>query len=133
MMSPQYIPVGPVCCWGSSLVEKVSGVVLEELEVMVGIELVVEAEWREECCIGASTLVEVHSTKFAAGNESETSEKEVEFGMEMDKTTKEVQTRKDEQGDPKKAYEQVGWGGNKLGMTLAFPADKVWVHEASFD
>lgn len=99
---------------------------------MVEVELVVEEKWREECCIGASTTVEVHSTEVAAGHESEMSKKEVEFGMEMDKTMEEVRTRKDEQGDPKKAYEQVGWGGNKLGMTLAFPADKVWVHEASF-
>ena len=74
----------------------------------------------------------MHSIEVAARHESETSEKEVECGMEMDKTTEEVRTRKDEQGDPKKAYEQIGWGGNKLGMTLAFPADKVWVKEASF-
>ena len=37
----------------------------------------------------------------------------------------EAQTRKDEQGDPKKACEQIGWGYNKLGMSLASPAGKV--------
>lgn len=75
---------------------------------MVGVELVVEEEWREECCIGASTSIEVHSTEVVAGHESETSEKEVEFGMEMDKTMEEAWTRKDGEGGPKKAYEQVG-------------------------
>ena len=50
----------------------------------------------------------------------------------MDKTTEEVQTRKDEQGDPKKVYEQIGWGYNKLGMSLSSPVGKVWAHAASF-
>ena len=52
--------------------------------------------------------------------------------MEMDNTTEEVRTRKDEQGGPKKVYERIGWGYNKLGMSLASPADKVWAHVASF-
>ena len=69
---------------------------------MVGIELVVEAKWREECCIRASTPVEVHSTEVVTGHESETSEMAVEFGMEMDKTMEEVRTRKDEQGTPRR-------------------------------
>ncbi len=43
----------------------------------------------------------------------------------MDKTTEEVRTRKDEQRDPEKVYEQIGWGYNKLGMSLASPAGKV--------
>jgi len=45
---------------------------LEEQEVMVVVEPVVEAEWQEESCIGASTLVEVHSTEAVAGHVSET-------------------------------------------------------------
>ncbi len=44
MLSPQYIPVGPVCYWGSSSIEQASGVVLEEQEVMVLVEQVVEAK-----------------------------------------------------------------------------------------
>ena len=52
--------------------------------------------------------------------------------MEMDKTTEEVRTRRDEKGGPKKVYERIGWGYNKLGMSLASPAGKVWVHVASF-
>lgn len=63
---------------------------------MVVVELVVEEKWREECCTGASTPVEVHSTKVVAGHEGETNKKELEYGMEMDKTTEEVWTRKDE-------------------------------------
>jgi len=105
---------------------------LKEKEVMVVAELVVEEEWREESCIGASTSVEVHSTKVVAGHVSETNEQWVEHGIEVDKTTEEVRTRKDEQGDPKKACEQIGWGYNKLGMSLASPAGKVRAHVASF-
>jgi len=105
---------------------------LEEQEVMVVVEPVVEEKWREECCIEASTLVEVHSTEVVAGHVSETNEEEVEYGMEVDKTTEEVRTRKDEQGGPKKVYKWIGWGYNKLGMSLASPAGKVWAHVASF-
>ena len=50
----------------------------------------------------------------------------------MDKTTEEVRTMKDEQGGPKKVYERIGWGYNKLGMSLASPAGKVWAHATSF-
>ena len=71
MMFPQYIPVGPVCCWGSSSVEQAFGAALEEQEVMVVVELVVEAKWREEYCTGASTPVEVHSTEAVAGHVSD--------------------------------------------------------------
>ena len=74
MMFPQYIPAGPVCCWGSGSVEQAFGVALEEQEVMVVVELVVEAKWREECCTRASTPVEVHSTEAVAGHVSETKE-----------------------------------------------------------
>ena len=92
---------------------------------MVVVELVVETEWWEESCIGASTPVEVHSTEVVAAHVSETSEQWVEYGIEMDKTTEEVRTKKDEQGDPKKVCEQIIWGHNKLGMSLASPAGKV--------
>ena len=63
---------------------------------MVVAEPVVEAEWREESCIGASTPVEVHSTKVVAEHENETNEQQVEYGIEMDKTKEGVWTRKDE-------------------------------------
>ena len=99
---------------------------------MVVVEPVVEAEWWEDICIGASTPVEVHSTKVVARHVSETNEQWVEYGIEMDNTIEEVRTRKDEQGGPKKVYERIGWGYNKLGMSLASPAGKVWAHVASF-
>jgi len=67
MMFPQCIPAGPVYCWGSSSVEQVFEVALEEQEVMVEVERVVDAKWQEECCIGASTPTEVHSTEAVAG------------------------------------------------------------------
>ena len=41
---------------------------------MVVVEPVVEAKWREEFCTGASTPVEVHSTKAVAGHVSEMEE-----------------------------------------------------------
>jgi len=47
---------------------------LEEQEVIVVAELVVEAKWQEEWCIGASTPIEVHSTEAVAGHRSETIE-----------------------------------------------------------
>lgn len=43
-----------------------------------------------------------------------------------------VQTRKDEQGDPKKVSEWIGWGCNKSRMSIASPIGKVGVHVASF-
>ena len=43
MLSPQYIPIGPVGCLGSGSVEQAFGVVLEEQEVMVVVEPMVEA------------------------------------------------------------------------------------------
>jgi len=96
MLHPQYIPVGPICCWGSGSVEQASRVVLQEQEVAVVVVPVVEAKWQEECCIGVSTSVEVHSTEVVVGHEGEIDEKELEYGMEMDKTTEEVWTKKDE-------------------------------------
>jgi hypothetical protein len=80
---PQYIPVGPVCCWGSISVEQASGVVLEEQEVMVVVETVVEAKWREECCIGASTPDEVHSIEVVAEHKSGTNEQLVGHNMDL--------------------------------------------------
>ena len=73
-MFPRYILAGLVGCWGSGSVEQAFGVVLEEQEVMVVVELVVEAKWMEECCTGASTPVEVHSTEAVARHVSETNE-----------------------------------------------------------
>ena len=67
MRFPQCIPAGPVYYWGSGLVEKAFEVALEEQEVMAEVELVVEARWQEECCIGASTPTEVHSIEAVAG------------------------------------------------------------------
>ena len=50
----------------------------------------------------------------------------------MDMTKEGVRTRKDEQGDPMKVCEWIGWDCNKPGMSLASPAGKVWAHTASF-
>ena len=99
---------------------------------MVVVEKVVEEKWQEKSCIRASTPAEVHSIEVVAQHESEMNEKQVHYGIEMDKTKEEVQTRKDEQGDPKKVYERIGWGCNKFWMSLASPAGKVWIHAASF-
>jgi len=132
MLSPQCILVGPVSCWGSGSIEQASGVALEEQEVMVVSEPVMEVEWQEESCIGASTLVEVHSTEVVVGHVSETNEQWFEYGIEVDKTTEEMWTRKDEQGGPKKVCEKIGWDNNKLGMSLSSPTDKVWAHAAFF-
>ena len=74
MLFPQYIPVGPVGFWGSGSVEQAFGVVLEEQEVMVVVELVVEAKWWEEYYTEASTPIEVHSTEAVAGHVSDMNE-----------------------------------------------------------
>ena len=71
MLSPQYIPAGPVGCWGLVLVEQAFGVVLEEQEVMVVVEQVVEEKWREESCTRASTPILVNSTEVVAEHENE--------------------------------------------------------------
>ena len=78
MRSPQYIPAEPVYCWGSGSVEQASEVALEEQEVKAEVELVVEAKWQEECCIGASTPTEEHSIEAATGYVSDMDEREVE-------------------------------------------------------
>ena len=41
-------------------------------------------------------------------------------------------TRKDEQGDLKKAWKWLDRDCNRSGMSLAFPAGKLWVPMASF-
>ena len=92
------------------------------------VERVVETKEQEHSCIGASTPDEVHSTEVVAECENETSEYGIEEGM----TKERVWTRKDEQGDPKKASKWLGWGCNMSGMSLACPTSKVWVHVASF-
>ena len=74
MLFPQYIPVGPVGCWGLGSVEQAFGVVLEEQEVLFVVEPVVEAKWWEECCTGASTPTEVHSTEVVAGHVNDMNE-----------------------------------------------------------
>ena len=50
---------------------------------MVVDEQVVEENKREECCIGASTPAEVHSTETVAENKSETSEQLVGHNMDL--------------------------------------------------
>ena len=74
----------------------------------------------------------MQSTEVVVEHESEMNEQQVKYGIEMDKTKEEVWTRKDEKGGPKKACEWFGWGCNKLGMFLASPNGKVWIHAASF-
>ena len=71
---------------------------------MVAVEHVVEENEREECCTGASTPDEVHSTEAVAEHKSEMNEQLEEHGIEMDTTKEGVWTRKDEQGDPRKAW-----------------------------
>ena len=75
MSFPQCIPAGPVYCLGWGSVEQAFEVALEEQEVMAEVELVVEARWQEECCIGASTPTEVNSIEVVAGHVSDMNEK----------------------------------------------------------
>lgn len=88
-------------------------------------------EW-EETCTRVSTLDEVHSTEVVAKHKSEMNEQLVGHNMEMDPTNEGVWKRKDEEGDPKKAWKWLDRGHNRFQMSLVFPASKVWVHVASF-
>ena len=88
---------------------------------MVVVEQVVEAKEQEKSCIKASTPNEVCSTEVVAKRENETSEQLVEYDIEEDTTKDRVWMRKDEQGDPKKAWKWLDWHFNKFGMSLAFP------------
>ena len=96
------------------------------------VEQVVEEKEREEICTGASTPDEVHSTEAVAEHDNEMNEQLVENGIEMDMTKEAVWTRKDEHGDPNKAWKWLYWGFDMSGMSLVFPACKVWVHVASY-
>ena len=60
-------------------------------------------EW-EESCTGASTPDEVHSTEVVAKHKSEMNEQLAEPSIQEDTTKEGVWTRKDEQGDPNKAW-----------------------------
>lgn len=104
MMVPHYIPARPVCYSGSCSVEQVFGVALVEQEAMVVVEKVVEAKGREKSSTGASTPDVVHSTEVVAEHNSEMNEQLVEHDIEMDMTKEGVLTRRDEKGDPKKAW-----------------------------
>jgi len=68
----------------------------------------------------------------AAEDENETNENQVEYSIGMDMIKEGVQTRKDEQGDPKKVCEWIGWGCNKFWISLASPVGKVRIHVAYF-
>ena len=131
-MVPHYILVEPAFYLGSGSVEQVSGAALVEQEAMVAVEQVVEEREWDECCIGASTPDEVHSTKVVAKHRGEIDELLVEHDIEEDTTKEGVWTRKDEQGDPKKAWKWLDRGCNRFGMSLSFPPGKFWVHVASF-
>ena len=74
----------------------------------------------------------MHSTEVVVEHKTEINEHLVEHGIEMGMTKERVWTRKDEQGDPKKAWKWLDRGRNRSGMSLAFPAGRVWVHVASF-
>ena len=63
---------------------------------MAAVEQVVEEKKWEECCTGASTPDEVHSTKAVTEHKSEMNEQLVEHGIEMDMTKEGLWTRKDE-------------------------------------
>jgi len=93
---------------------------------------VVEAKEWDESCTGASTPDEVHSTEAVVKHKSEMNEQLEKHGTMEDKTKEGLWTRKDEQGDPKKAWKWFDRGHNRSGMDLAFPAGRVWVHVASF-
>lgn len=99
---------------------------------MVVVEQVVEEKWQEQSCIGASTHIEVHSNEVGTKHENKTNEQQVEDGIDMNMTKEGVQTNKDEQGDPKKVCEWIGWGCNKFWMPLASPTSTVWMHVAFF-
>lgn len=131
-MVSHYILAEPDYYLGSSSVEQAFGATLVEQEAMVVVEQVVEAKDQKESCTRASTLDEVHSTEAVAEHRCEMDEWLVEHDIEMDMTKEGVWTRKDEQGEPKKAWKWLGRGCNKSRMSLAFPAGKVWVHVASF-
>jgi len=74
----------------------------------------------------------VHSTEVVAKHKSETDEQLEKHGIEEDTTKEGVWTRKDEQGDPKKAWKWLDRGRNRSGMSLASSPGRVWVHVASF-
>ena len=59
------------------------GVSLLEQEAMVVDEKMVKEKKREECCIGASTPDEVHSTEVVAEHKSETNEQLVGHSMDL--------------------------------------------------
>ena len=90
-----------------------------------------ETKEREESCTGASTPDERHSTKVVVEHKSEMNEQLEEHGIKEDTTNKGVWTRKDEQGDPKKAWKWLDRGYNRSRMSLAFPAGKFWARVAS--
>ena len=127
-----YILAEPACYLGSSSVEQAFGAALVEQGAMVAVEQVVEEKERKECCTGATTLDEVHSTKDVAERRGEMDEQLVEHDIEEDTTKEGVWTRKDEQGNPKRAWKWLDRGYNRSGMSLAFPLGKFWVHVASF-
>ena len=95
--------------WGCIFEMDVDGVVVGQ---------VVEAKERDESCTGASTPDEVHSTEVVAEHKSETNEQMEEHGIVEDTTKEGVWTRKDEQGDPKKAWKWLDWGCNRSGCPL---------------
>ena len=66
MMVPHYTLVEPICCSGLDLVGQASEVALVKQKLSIVVGKVVEAEEREESCIGASTRDEMHSTEVAA-------------------------------------------------------------------
>ena len=59
------------------------GVALVEEETMVAVEQVVEEKKWEECCTGASTPAEVHSTEVVAEHKNETNEQLVGHNMDL--------------------------------------------------
>ena len=66
MMVPHYTLAEHICCSVSDLAGQAFGVALVEQDVTVVVGQVVEAEEREESCIGASTPDEMHSTEVTA-------------------------------------------------------------------
>ena len=86
----------------------------------------------KNCCMGASTPLMVYFTEVMGEDMVEMIDLKFGNGIEVKNTREKVWTMKDEQGDPKKVREQICWGYNKLGMSPASLAGKVWAHAASF-
>ncbi len=63
----------------------------------------------------------MHSIEAAAKHRSEMNEQLVGHDIEMNMIKDKGWTKKDEQGDPKKAWKWLDWGCSMLEKSLSFP------------